>query len=99
MIGADIVADRLPPGGIDGVLQRLNRRRIERGGDRVIQFHLAIILSVGIFDNDVRTAITNRPIGDDVIGSPAEIFKSECIIQPRFDGGAGLFVLRNGVIQ
>ena len=94
-----IVDDLGTPDRIDDLLQCLDRRRIQRLPNSLLQRDIAAVLAVEVVDDFLRAAVNDRPVGDDVIGGPAQVFKGQRVGQERLDRGAGLFKLADRPVQ
>ena len=57
------------------------------------------VLAIEVVDDFLGAAVNDRPVGDDVIGRPAQVFKGQCVGQERLDRGAGLFKLAGRPVQ
>ena len=84
---------------VDDFLQCLNRRGIQRLSDSLLQRDVAAVLAVEVVDDFLGAAVNDRPVGDDVIGRPAQMFKRQGIGQERLDRRAWLFKLAGRPVQ
>lgn len=80
-----IVDDLGTPDRIDDLLQRLDRRRIQRLPNSLLQRDIAAVLAVEVVDDFLGAAVNDRPVGDDMIGRPAQMLKGQRVGQERLD--------------
>ena len=89
----------IPSGGVDHILQSLNRRGVETGRDRIGEGDIAVVYAVGVFDHDIGALIRDRFVGDHMACRPAEILKGQGVVEEGLDARTGLLVLIRRMVQ